>query len=85
MYLVLALMGFHTCVTGRQISALQRSTNVLCKDAKYKMFQTFILSQNHTKDFSRLSNEDDESPRVLVEYYRPKQAPNLLFGQNLPS
>ena len=39
-------MGFHTCVTGRQINALQRITNVLCKDAKYKMFQTFILSHS---------------------------------------
>ena len=24
------------------------------------------------------------NPTVLVEYYRPKQAPNLPFGQNFP-
>ena len=54
------------------------------------------VSQDHTKDFSRLSNEDNNmhsqkknfsaasNQRVLVEYYRPKQAPNLRFGQNLP-
>ena len=56
------------------------------------------VSQNHTNDFSQLSNKDDDLlsqehiicqqhqiRRVLVEYYRPKQAPNLLFGQNLPA
>ena len=32
-----------------------------------------------TYNLSEASN-----PLVLVEYYRPKQAPNLLFGQNLP-
>ena len=54
------------------------------------------VCQKHTKDFSWLSNEDDDmlsrehnlsaasNPRVLVEYFRPKQAPNLPFGQNLP-
>ena len=63
--------------------------------AIYKKNQTTI-SQKHTKDFSRLSNEDDDmlspehimsaasNPRVLLENYRPKQAPNLPFGQNLP-
>ena len=55
------------------------------------------VSQNHTKDCSRLSNEDEDVllqehtickqhqiSRVLVKYYRPKEAPILLFGQNLP-
>ena len=62
----------------------------------YKKNQPSV-SQKHTKDFSRLSNEDDDmlsrehnnlsaasNPRVLVENYGPKQAPNLPFGQNLP-
>ena len=61
----------------------------------YKKNQATV-SQKHTKDWSRLSNEDDDvlsqehnlsaasNPRVLVEYYRIKQAPNLPFGQNLP-
>ena len=47
------------------------------------------VSQKHTKDFRRLSPEDDDMlsrehiicqqhliQRVLVENYRPKQAPN---------
>ena len=64
--------------------------------AIYKKNQA-TLSQKHTKVFSWLSNEDDDmlsrehynlsaasNPRVLVENYRPKQAPNLPFGQNLP-
>ena len=49
------------------------------------------VSQNHTRDCSRFSNEDDDvlsresvssiKSEVLVEYYRPKQAPNLLSVQ----
>ena len=56
------------------------------------------VSQKHTKDFSRLpvkrrrrhaftgtyNLSAASNPRVLVENYRPKQAPNLPFGQNLP-
>ena len=56
------------------------------------------VSQNPTGDFSQLSNEDDnvlsreldiicqphQIQRVLVEYYRPEQAPYLQLGQNLP-
>ena len=52
------------------------------------------VSHNHTKDCSRLSNEDDnvlsrehticEQHQIQEsEYCRPKQAPNLLSGQNL--
>ena len=50
------------------------------------------VSQNQTKDCSQLSKEDNDvlsqehnlsaalKPRVLGEYYRPKQTPNLLFN-----
>ena len=64
--------------------------------AIYKKNQATV-SQNHT-NLSRLSVKRRRrhaftgtynlsaasNPRVLVENYRPKQAPNLPCGQNLP-
>ena len=63
--------------------------------AIYKKNQATV-SQKHTKDFSWLSNEDDDmllrEHRICQQHliqescenYRPKQAPKLVFGQNLP-
>ena len=64
--------------------------------AIYKKNQATVR-QNHTKKISADSQTKTttcfqfhwnllaaSNLRVLVEYYSPKQAPNLLFGQKLP-
>ena len=44
-----------------------------------------VVKRRRQHTFTGTYNLSEASnPLVLVEYYRPKQAPNLLFGQNLP-
>ena len=50
----------------------------------YQRFQ-LVVKRRRRHAFTGTYNLSAASiPRVLVEYYRPKQAPNLLFVQNLP-
>ena len=47
-------------------------------------FQPVVKRRRTTYFHANINLSEASNPLVLVEYYRPKQAPNLLFDQNLP-
>ena len=63
---------------------LRRCLAAEAQNFTYQRFQPVVKRRRRHAFTGTYNLSAASNPRVLVEYYRPKQAPNLPLGQNLP-